>query len=338
MQTLEDALEDSRSGAVDAISRLDSARGLVRKGLITEGLRELQLLETDTAASAELGVSGQAVLLASLVECRLARGDLVEAISLGDSLSSYVDHEGLPAAIACYTLGELAAALGDPELAVAHYLAAGEHARERSVPPDLLPWRVGAALASVRSGSRLGADLAKEHHAEAICSGSAYAVALALRTLATSDASGQRIFLLREARSALSGVRAARLAAQIDTDLAALLALSNDPGHRAEAVRLLRAAEAYAGRQELWPLQGRARRVLDRLGERPERAQAEALAALTGAEGRVAALAAEGLTNQQIADHLLVSKKAVEGHLSNVYRKLGIDSRVTLGRVLATTG
>lgn len=336
MQALEDSLDDWGAGSTDAITRLDAAGSLVREGRITEGLRTLQLLAADPVGLAELGDAGEAVLLASLVECRLARGDLGEAMLLGDSLSSYVDHGGLPAAVACYTLGELAAALGDPALAVAHFLAAGEHVGDTRVPPELLPWRAGAALASVRSGSRQGADLARAHHTEAVASGSAYAVALALRTVATSDAGGRRILLLREARAALRGVRAARLAAQIDTDLAALLVLSNDPRHRAEAVGLLRSAEAYSGQQELWPLNGRVRRELDRLGEPPERAHTEVLATLTSAERRVAVLAADGLTNSQIADRLVVSKKAVEGHLSRVYRKLGIDSRATLTHVLAT--
>jgi DNA-binding CsgD family transcriptional regulator len=51
------------------------------------------------------------------------------------------------------------------------------------------------------------------------------------------------------------------------------------------------------------------------------------MASLTAAERRVATLAAEGLTNRQIATQLLVSVKAVEWHLSNVYRKLEIRSR-----------
>ncbi len=44
-------------------------------------------------------------------------------------------------------------------------------------------------------------------------------------------------------------------------------------------------------------------------------------------EQRVAVLAAQGLTNKEIAQHLYVSAKTVDHHLSRVYAKLGISSR-----------
>ncbi|MCW2794010.1 MAG: regulatory protein LuxR, partial [Nocardioides sp.] len=162
--------------------------------------------------------------------------------------------------------------------------------------------------------------------------------ALALRTLAATDAGGDRVTLLRRARAALAGVRSGRLAAQIDTDLAGLLLLAGDACARAEALALLRNAEEYAGRQELWPLQSRVRRLLDVLGESPLRVESEALAALTVSERRVARLAAAGLTNRQIAEELVVTVKAVEWHLSHVYRKLGIRSRTRLSHTLGVSG
>ncbi len=48
---------------------------------------------------------------------------------------------------------------------------------------------------------------------------------------------------------------------------------------------------------------------------------------LTAAELRVAELAAEGMTNREIAQALFVTVKTVEWHLRNTYVKLGIASR-----------
>jgi DNA-binding NarL/FixJ family response regulator len=52
---------------------------------------------------------------------------------------------------------------------------------------------------------------------------------------------------------------------------------------------------------------------------------------LTPAELRVARLAVTGNKNREIATTLVVSVKAVEYHLANVYRKLGVKGREELG-------
>ena len=316
-----------------AIARLDAASALVREGAIGEALTVLNVL-SDPAALALLGSAERALLCGALLECRLSRGDLAGAMALGHSLAAHLEERGLAAAIAHHASGELASALGDPELALGHFEAVAEHTAADPVSPELLPWRAGAALALLRLGrAREAAQRAREHHAEALTHGSAYAVAVALRTLAATVTGDRRIELLREAGATLADVRAERLVAQIDTDLAGALVLTHgsDPG---EALDLLRSAERYAGRQELWPLQGRVRRLLDHLGEPPQQVDSEAMASLTAAERRVAALAAEGLTNRQIAEQLLVSVKAVEWHLSNAYTKLGIASRKELPEAL----
>ncbi len=60
------------------------------------------------------------------------------------------------------------------------------------------------------------------------------------------------------------------------------------------------------------------------------------LPALTAREQEVARLATAGLSNQAIADRLVVSVRTVETHLSHVYAKLGISSRADLGTMLPT--
>jgi DNA-binding CsgD family transcriptional regulator len=54
---------------------------------------------------------------------------------------------------------------------------------------------------------------------------------------------------------------------------------------------------------------------------------------LTDTERGTTELVAQGLTNQQVADQLYVSVHTVAFHLRQVFRKLGITSRVELARI-----
>src|SRR5215213_4069895 len=58
-----------------------------------------------------------------------------------------------------------------------------------------------------------------------------------------------------------------------------------------------------------------------------------AIDALTPAETRVSRMAASGMKNREIAEALMVSVKAIEYHLANTYRKLGIRGRTELTRM-----
>ena len=59
---------------------------------------------------------------------------------------------------------------------------------------------------------------------------------------------------------------------------------------------------------------------------------------LTPTEERVARLAAEGLTNRQIAERTFVSLKTVEVNLTRVYRKLGVRRATLAGRLAEGQG
>lgn len=62
-----------------------------------------------------------------------------------------------------------------------------------------------------------------------------------------------------------------------------------------------------------------------RMGMTPE--EAEHLKGLTPTEQRVTGLLVQGLSNAQIADELGVATKTVKFHLTNLYGKLGVNSR-----------
>ncbi len=73
----------------------------------------------------------------------------------------------------------------------------------------------------------------------------------------------------------------------------------------------------------------RANAELGRIGGR-----APSRDALTPGEQQVASLVAEGRTNREVAGSLSVTERTIEGHLSNIYAKLGVRSRTELARRL----
>jgi DNA-binding NarL/FixJ family response regulator len=79
-----------------------------------------------------------------------------------------------------------------------------------------------------------------------------------------------------------------------------------------------------------------ARRVFQELGAAPALARVEELSrraaprapgGLTAREVEVLRLVADGATNREIADTLVISEKTVARHLNNTFTKLGVSSR-----------
>lgn len=303
--------------------RLMQSWWLVRSGRIRRAATELA-----GASRRDLTGAERAEHAALLLTCRLAVGDLSAASTAAGSLEPRLAGTGPTAVLAHLGHGDLAAALGDHERALAHFRRVG--ALADGDDPALTPWRAGGSLALVRLGQRAAAaKLAHELLRIAEHSADPWQIAIALRTVATVDATADALTALDRARGLALAASDLRLAAQVETDLAGLLLLVPSAA-AGQALGLLRAAEEYAGAEALWPLHARISRLLERAGERARPCRGEAVALLTQAEQRVARLAARGLTNRQIAEQLSVTVKGVEWHLSRVYRKLGIGSREDL--------
>ena len=123
-------------------------------------------------------------------------------------------------------------------------------------------------------------------------------------------------------------------------DLGHLLATAAE---QADAVVQLDSALAGYGQTGADRDVARVRRRLRELGVRRRsragrRRPVSGWTSLTPAEQATSNLVAQGLSNQQVAGQMYVSAHTVAYHLRNVFRKLGISSRVELARVVAERG
>ncbi|WP_245791789.1 ATP-binding protein [Actinacidiphila rubida] len=103
-----------------------------------------------------------------------------------------------------------------------------------------------------------------------------------------------------------------------------------------EARAQLNAALATFQRLGAVPWAERARSELRAAGQGQKRASKKVtVTVLTAQERNIAELAAEGLTNRQIAERLFLSHRTVGAHLYRLYPKLGISTRGALRDALA---
>ena len=105
-------------------------------------------------------------------------------------------------------------------------------------------------------------------------------------------------------------------------------------GRRVDARAQLKAAYAAFDAMGAQGFAERARRELLATGETVRKRTIDARDELTPQEAQIARLAAERLTNPEIAAQLYLSHRTVEYHLHKVFTKLGISSRRELAAAL----
>ncbi|HET9104255.1 MAG TPA: AAA family ATPase [Solirubrobacteraceae bacterium] len=266
-------------------------------------------------------------------EARLERGEL-QAAEAALSAAPPEDFAGSAEGAALrYARGRLRLAQKRPADAVAELRAAQAEAQALGInPPQLLPlWDVLAdALTQVGEPEAARQVLAE---GEAAARRAELPGILARMMVARARYQGRdgALATLREAVEVADAGQARLEQARARVALGMTLRRA---GQRADAVGALRPGLELAHRLGAVPLEALAREELAVLGARPRRSQFSGEDALTPSERRTARLAADGMTNREIAEALFVTPKTVEYHLRNVFMKLDIASRRELRSAL----
>ena len=200
--------------------------------------------------------------------------------------------------------------------------------------PNGWGWRPALALALAGTNREQALELVHQHMGASrhICL--PRAIGIGLRTLGLVEGSEEGLAHLEEAVELLEN-SPARL--ELARALVELGAARRRQGHRADAREPLREGLDLALRCGATRLEERARQELLATGARPRRAMLTGRDALTATEQRIAGMAAEGMSNPEIAQALFVTRKNVENHLGRIYPKLDINSREQLPEALAAT-
>jgi DNA-binding CsgD family transcriptional regulator len=199
--------------------------------------------------------------------------------------------------------------------------------------PVLPPWRAHLALALLGGGERdSAASVAADAVALARAWGAPSLLAEALRVSGLITGGPPGLALLREAVAMADAGESPIERAHARTAVGGALRRA---GRRSEARQPLREAVDIALAIGARGVARTAHEELVATGAKPRRLRQSGAEALTATERRVAAMAAEGMSNRGIAQALFVSEKTVETHLGNAYRKLGINARTHLTDALA---
>jgi len=208
-----------------------------------------------------------------------------------------------------------------------------EHRSVLLADPGNAPWLVRTALAA---GDRALAERVESAISEISRGNPTFAVIRA----SAEYASGLLHTDVTRLQHAAAELRDPWTRARAAEDLGVHLATA---GRQDEAARALDEALREFTRLGAKRDGARTRRLLRELGVRhrhwaADKRPAEGWESLTDTEQATARLVAQGLTNQEAASQLFVSSHTVAFHLRQVFRKLGIRSRVELTRITLEQG
>jgi DNA-binding CsgD family transcriptional regulator len=320
-------------------SRMDIATWRHMRGHALAYMGSLEEAETELRAAFAMRGQGWSVWLpinaSALIYVLIERDDLDYADAVLAAADGFAAHprESPMWAMTEAARGRLALARGEPERALEILEETGRRMQtELEISnPACLPWRSDCVLALAALGRGEEAlALADEDLARAEAWGAPRALGCALRVRGLVAPPGERVGWMTHAVEVLAD-------SETRLDHAyALLALGRaqrQAGAEAsgETLRLALDLAEQCGGGAL------ARETLAELhaaGSRPRRSRLEGPGSLTEREADIAELASSGMTNGEIAEHLVVTPRTVAFHLGNVYRKLGVSGRGELPAAL----
>lgn len=270
---------------------------------------------------------------ARLVECWVDLGRFEAATSLLDRMD-FVASQGLfTHTYLLYARGRLRVATGYTRFGFEDLLSCGRRLAHHGMRfPGFVPWRAHAARAALALGQTDdAARLAEEDINASARWGAARPLGTALTTLGLvrEDDEAERAL-----QKAITTLRTSPSRLQLATALTELGTLQSRHGQSEKAIETLRQAVELSEQCGARPLARRAAEEL-RSSRRALTPAKDNEHGLTRQENRIAVMAAQGLTNREIATALHLTRRTVELHLSGAYRKLGIPGRAELGGALA---
>jgi DNA-binding CsgD family transcriptional regulator len=331
-EVLDAALDDARrQGSLIAFATASTMRSLLayRVGRLVES-------EADARGAIDAtrlqGWPAWSIGVAFLMDALIETGRLDEAQRVLDEseLGPQIP-EGLVMAPVLAARGRLGIASGDLAAGVEDLLEWGRRSdRGENLGTAGTPtFRTYAAPALASLGEQAEArrligeelDLARRW-------GARRAIGMALHSAGLVEPAENGRARLEQAVETLRHTEARLEHARALVDLGAALRRS---GRASDARAPLREGMDLAHRCGAAPLTARAHDELAASGvRRRPRTMLRGAEALTPSERRIAQLAATGRTNREIAQSLFITRKTVEMHLHNAYRKLDIDSRAEL--------
>jgi DNA-binding CsgD family transcriptional regulator len=330
------------AGVLDDAQRRGSVGGFIAGSayrLATEAHRgDVKSAETDLRTAVELSVAhGLTFMLPGIVcfgtDVLLERPDLddiaslLSSIELEPALAGTASGAWLTAA-----RGRLRSQCGAREEAAQDLRAAGRiFERLGFRNPILALWRSPLALALPPEAAEEARSLVNQELRDAMAAGLARSRGVALRAAGCLEGGARGVELLERSLAELHRDDAVLERARTLVELGGVLRRSNQ---KIASRGPLLAGLDLAHRCGAECLAARATAELRASGARPRRHAVSGPDALTSSEARVAHMAADGMSNREIAQSLFVTAKTVENQLGSAYRKLGVRSRERLRSAL----